>query len=81
MMTFKNGSVKIGDTIYTPVSVDTKSRKLVIEAQKRNGIYYSDITFRTITRKVTKNGTFKLDGITFNAYDIEGVKFHLEGQE
>ncbi len=59
---FKNTSTwEYGDMQYEVLTYEEKTRKVFIRATNISSIYYFDYTSETITRKLSKDNTIKLE--------------------
>jgi len=72
----KDGEIEFGDILYNAVTL--RGRKLVLEKITKTGIYLNDVKKKFIERKISKNGTIRIEGETIDVMNIDGLEFHLK---
>lgn len=77
MRTFsKQGQMSICDNYYDAVTI--QKGYLVLDVTDKSSIYCGEHTTKQIKRKISKNYSISLEGITCDVSEILCLKFHME---
>lgn len=73
----KSGEISFGDNYYTVCGLSNDCKTLSLWKTDKSSIYYTDHKTTEITRKISKEGTIRLEGTIVNVMKCEGMEFHI----